>query len=121
MKRGWESVLDQQHLRSELNGMGLVCFIGDGTRPARSYTRHRSWHRVAGPKDGVHIPFHCPVELSPVEVMLAGSNQTVTGLGIKRERSLQLPARMLKENRHYSMPSRQVQMIMPLETDGRCL
>lgn len=84
MKRGWESVLDQQHLRSELNGMGLVCFIGDGTRPARSYTRHRSWHRVAGPKDGVHIPFHCPAELSPVEVMLAGSNQTATGLGIKK-------------------------------------
>jgi len=84
IQRGWETVLDQQHLRSELTRMGLVCFIGDGTRPARLFTRHRSWHRVAGPKDGVHIPFYCPTELSPVEVMLAGSNQTVSGLGIKR-------------------------------------
>ena len=84
MKRGWEAVLDQQHLRSELTDMGLVCFIGDGTRPARSYTRHRSWHRVAGPKEGVHIPFYCPTELSPVEVLLPGSNQTLSGLGIKK-------------------------------------
>lgn len=84
IQRGWETVLDQQHLRSELTRMGLVCFIGDGTRPARLFTRHRSWHRVAGPKDGVHIPFYCPAELSPVEVLLAGSNKTVSGLGIKR-------------------------------------
>jgi len=84
IKHGWEIVYDQQHLRSELPDMGLVCFIGDGTRPARTYTRHRCWHRVAGPKDGVHIPFYCPADLEPVEVLLAGSNRTIAGLGIKR-------------------------------------
>ncbi|HOJ95226.1 MAG TPA: ABC-ATPase domain-containing protein [Methanospirillum sp.] len=84
IKREWEIVYDQQHLRSKLSEMGLVSFIGDGTRPARSYTRYRCWHRVAGPKDGVHIPFNCPVKLEPVEVMLAGSNHTITGLGIHK-------------------------------------
>lgn len=84
IKHGWEIVYDQQHLRSELPEMGLICFIGDGTRPARSYTRHRCWHRVAGPKDGVHIPFYCPADLKPVEAVLAGSNRTITGLGIKQ-------------------------------------
>ena len=84
IRKDWEATTDQQHLRSELHNRGLICFIGDGTRPARSYTRHRSWFRVAGPKEGVHIPFSCPKELDPVEVCLQGSNRTITGLGIRK-------------------------------------
>jgi predicted ABC-class ATPase len=84
LTHSWEAVLDQQHLRCELAAMNLVCFIGDGTRPARTYTRYRSWHRIAGPKDGVHVPFSCPPELTPLEITLAGTNQTITGLGIGR-------------------------------------
>jgi len=76
--------LDQKALRSALPGMGLVAFIADGTRPARRFTRLRCHHRIAGPKDGVHIPFRCPQELDPVEVELAGSGRVVTGLGIRR-------------------------------------
>lgn len=88
LTQGWETVQDQQCLRSYLDKNGYICFIGDGTRPARTYTKHRSWHRVAGPKDGVHIPFYCPVESSPIEITLEGSQKTITGLGIKREEIL---------------------------------
>lgn len=84
IKRHWEAVSDQHHLREELQEKGLVCFIGDGTKPARSYTRHRSWHRVAGPKDGVNIPFYCPKDLFPIEFSLKGSNRSITGLGIRQ-------------------------------------
>jgi predicted ABC-class ATPase len=75
--------LDQKLLRQKLPAMGLVCFIGDGTCPARTFTHFRQHHRVAGPKDGVHIPFVCPEELGPVEVELPASGRTVTGLGIR--------------------------------------
>ncbi|NLV27087.1 MAG: hypothetical protein GXY48_07970 [Methanomicrobiales archaeon] len=84
IKKEWEATHDQQVLRKQLAKIGLVCFIGDGTRPARRYTRHRSWYRIAGPKDGVHVPFYCPTELSPVEIYLKGSNRTITGLGIRK-------------------------------------
>ena len=30
----------------ELPELGLVSFIGDGTRPAREFTRYRCWERV---------------------------------------------------------------------------
>jgi predicted ABC-class ATPase len=75
---------DQKLLRARLPGMGLVCFIGDGSRIARMFTRHRPYFRVAGPKEGVHVPFICPDEASPIEVDLPCSNETVTGLGIGR-------------------------------------
>lgn len=80
--------LDQKLLRARLPSMGLVCFIGDGTLPARSYTRFRQHHRVAGPKGGVHIPFVCPDELGPIEVELPASGRRVAGLGIRRREVL---------------------------------
>lgn len=76
--------LDQKTLRRALPGMGLVTFIADGTRPARRFTRFRGHHRIAGPKEGVHIPFRCPQELDPIEVELEGSGRVVTGLGLRR-------------------------------------
>ncbi len=77
-------VWDQQDLRTRLTSLGLVSFISDGTRPARDITRHRCWYRVAGPKQGVHIPFTCPSALDPVEVEGAGTGATITGLGIRQ-------------------------------------
>lgn len=76
--------VDQKALRRALPGMGLVAFIADGTRPARTFTPLRCHPRIAGPKEGVHIPFRCPAELSPVEVELAGSGRVVTGLALRR-------------------------------------
>lgn len=75
--------LDQKLLREELPALGLVCFIGDGTRPARAFTRFRQHYRIAGPKEGVHVPFSCPEGLGPVEIELPASGRTVTGLGIR--------------------------------------
>ncbi|WP_298669447.1 P-loop domain-containing protein, partial [uncultured Methanofollis sp.] len=80
--------LDQKLLRQDLPALGLVCFIGDGTCPARAFTRFRQHHRVAGPKEGVHIPFVCPEELKPIEVELPASGRTVTGLGIREGEAL---------------------------------
>jgi len=79
-----ELSIDQKALRRALPKMGLVAFIGDGTRPARQFTQFRCHHRIAGPKEGTHIPFRCPLELDPVEVELAGSGRVVTGLGLQR-------------------------------------
>lgn len=76
--------VDQKALRRALPDMGLVAFIADGTRPARRFTRFRCHHRIAGPKEGVHVPFRCPPELDPVEVELAGSGRVVTGLALRR-------------------------------------
>ena len=76
--------VDQKELRRALPRMGLVAFVADGTRPARKFTDLRCHHRIAGPKEGVHIPFCCPPTLDPVEVELAGSGRIVTGLGIRR-------------------------------------
>ncbi len=81
----WEVSVDQKALRAQLPAMGLVSFIADGTRPARRFTPLRCHHRIAGPKEGLHVPFRCPVELEPVEVELAGSGRIVTGLGIRRK------------------------------------
>lgn len=80
--------LDQKALRIRLPEMRLVAFLGDGTRPARAYTPFRQHYRIAGPKDGVHIPFQCPEALEPVEVELQASRRVVTGLGIRRREAL---------------------------------
>ena len=76
--------IDQKELRRALPGMGLVAFIADGTLPARRFTRLRCHPRIAGPKEGVHVPFCCPSELDPVDVERAGSGRVVTGLSIRR-------------------------------------
>ncbi|MDN7025610.1 hypothetical protein FGU65_12030 [Methanoculleus sp. FWC-SCC1] len=75
---------DQKDLRQRLPTLGLVAFVGDGVRPARRFTHLRCHHRIAGSKEGVHVPFSCPKELDPVEVELAGSGRVITGLGIRR-------------------------------------
>ncbi len=76
--------IDQKDLRQRLPELGLVAFVADGVRPARQFTHLRCHHRIAGPKEGVHVPFYCPEELTPVEVELAGSGRVITGLGIRR-------------------------------------
>ena len=75
---------DQKLLRERLLDRGLVCFIGDGSRIARALTRYRPYYRVAGPKIGLHVPFSCPEGAMPIEVDLPCSNETITGLGIRR-------------------------------------
>lgn len=85
--RGWEVSLDQKILRAELPALSLVAFIGDGSRPARSFSRHRCFFRTADGKEGVNIPFACPAGLSPVEVELPVTRERVSGLGI-REREV---------------------------------
>ncbi len=83
LTRGWLSSLDQKGLRRALAPLGLVAFVGDGTRPARDYTRLRCHYRVAGPKPDRHVPFRCPPGLEPVEVELPASGEVATGLGIR--------------------------------------
>jgi hypothetical protein len=85
LEAAWTATLDQQLLREMLPGKGLVSFVGDGSRLARSYTRHRCYFRTAGPKTGTSIPFTSPFELSPVEMDLPAGNRTVTGLGIRKK------------------------------------
>lgn len=84
MTASWEISLDQKLLRDRLFGLGLVAFVGDNSRMARSFTRHRGFFRTAGLKEGVNVPFTCPRELSPVEIDLPATNTRVTGLGIRR-------------------------------------
>lgn len=76
--------IDQKVLRRTLPDMGLVSFIADGTLPARRFTLLRCHHRIAGPKEGLHVPFQCPQNLDPIEIELPGSSKIVTGLGIQR-------------------------------------
>lgn len=85
LEDAWLSALDQQLLRDVLPERGLVSFIGDGSRLARNYTRHRCHFRTAGPKEDVNIPFTCPLELGPCELELPASGRTVTGLGIRKK------------------------------------
>jgi hypothetical protein len=80
----WIAVLDQELLRDRLPDLGLVAFVGDGTRFARACTQYRCYYRTAGPKPGTNIPFSCPVELEPVEIELQASNRVITGLGVRR-------------------------------------
>ncbi|MDD4136909.1 MAG: ABC-ATPase domain-containing protein [Methanoregula sp.] len=84
LEAAWINALDQQLLRERLPSLGLVSFVGDGARLARRCTRYRCFFRTAGPKDGISVPFACPQELLPVELELAASNRTVTGLGIRK-------------------------------------
>ncbi|WP_440950221.1 P-loop domain-containing protein [Methanosphaerula subterraneus] len=87
LEREWINALDQRLLRDRLPALGLVSFIGDGTRPARQCTDARCFFRVAGIKAGVHVPFACPPELEPIEVELPASHQVIAGLGV-REREV---------------------------------
>jgi predicted ABC-class ATPase len=87
LEREWINALDQRLLRDQLPALGLVSFIGDGTRPARQCTDARCFFRVAGIKAGVHVPFTCPPELEPIEVELPASHRVIAGLGI-REREV---------------------------------
>jgi hypothetical protein len=84
LEAAWITALDQQLVRERLPALGLVSFVGDGARLARCCTRYRCFFRTAGPKDGVSVPFFCPEELQPVELELAASGRTVTGLGIRQ-------------------------------------
>lgn len=88
LRAAWLSSLDQKLLRRELPKQGLVSFIGDSSRLARTFTRNRLFFRVAGPKERASIPFCCPRELEPVELELPTSNRTVTGLGIRKREVL---------------------------------
>ena len=85
LRAAWIASLDQKLLRQELPARGLVSFVGDGSRLARSFTQHRPFFRTAGPREGVSIPFACPDELGPVELTLPASGRTVTGLGIQKK------------------------------------
>lgn len=77
------NVINQKELRNSLDELGLVSFIGDNSKPARSYTRIRRHHRIAGPKKGINVEFKTPMELNPIEVELFDGN-VITGLGIKK-------------------------------------
>ncbi|MBP2133465.1 putative ABC-class ATPase [Methanomicrobium sp. W14] len=77
--------LDQKLLRKNLSLAGLVSFIADNTLPARTYTRHRGYFRIAGPGKSSNVPFVCPLELEPVEMELMASGGSVTGLGIRKK------------------------------------
>lgn len=81
----WVASLDQKLIRKELAERGLVSFVGDGSHLARTFTQNRPFFRVAGPREGVSVPFCCPAELDPVELELPASNRTVTGLGIRQQ------------------------------------
>ena len=88
---------DQKRIRAALDSMGLVSFIADGTMPVRSYTKYRTYFRVAGPAlyavrkgnsvtyEHGSVPYECPAELTPVEMELPASGGTVTGLGIRKK------------------------------------
>ncbi|HIQ32910.1 MAG TPA: hypothetical protein EYH55_05480 [Methanothermococcus okinawensis] len=83
LERENTNIVNQKDLRDRLESLGLVAFIGDYSRPARSYTPVRRHFRIAGPKEGVNVPFVTPRELDPVEVELY-DGRTITGLGIKK-------------------------------------
>ncbi|MBQ3684131.1 MAG: hypothetical protein II925_00885, partial [Methanomicrobium sp.] len=88
---------DQKRIRAALDSMGLVSFIADGTMPVRSYTKYRTYFRVAGPAlyavrkgnsvtyEHGSVPYECPSELTPVEMELPASGGVVTGLGIRKK------------------------------------
>lgn len=84
MENMWARSLDQKMLRNILPTLGLVSFVGDGSRPARSFTRHRCFFRLAGLKLGVNVPLYCPQELSPLDIELPDTGECVTGLGIRQ-------------------------------------
>jgi len=77
------NLINQKELRNSLDELGLVSFIADNSKPARSYTRIRRHHRIAGPKKGINVEFKTPMELNPIEVELFDGN-VITGLGIKK-------------------------------------
>lgn len=80
----WELSIDQKTIRRSLPERGLVSFIGDSSRPARCFTELRCHHRIAGPKEGINIPFECPNELTPEEIVSDVTGNCRTGLGIRK-------------------------------------
>ena len=88
LRKEWVNSLDQKLARELLPERGLVSFIGDGSRPARGLTWLRCFHRVAGPKEGISVPFTCPPALDPGELPLPASGGCMTGLGIRRREVL---------------------------------
>ncbi|KAF5062661.1 putative ATPase of the ABC class [anaerobic digester metagenome] len=84
LEAGRISSLDQKGLRRALPSLGLVAFVGDGTLPAREYTRYRCHFRVAGPRGENHVAFRCPEGLNPVEVELPVSGENANGLGLRK-------------------------------------
>ena len=89
--------MDQKLIRASLESKGLVSFIADGTMPVRSYTKYRTYFRVAGPAlytvrrggavtyEHSSVPYECPAELTPVEMELPASGGVITGLGIRKK------------------------------------
>ena len=80
--------IDQKSLRRRLPEEGVITFIADGSLMARKETEVRNHHRIAGPKEGVHIPFVCPETLTPAEFDCEGSGGSVTGFAIRRQEAV---------------------------------
>lgn len=80
--------VDQKSLRRRLPEVGVITFIADGSLMARKETEVRNHYRIAGPKEGVHIPFVCPETLTPTEFDCEGSGGSVTGFAIHRREAV---------------------------------
>lgn len=82
------TAIDQRFLRQRLPGEGVITFIADGSLMARKETEVRNHYRIAGPKEGVHIPFVCPESLTPAEFDCEGSGGSITGFAIRRREAV---------------------------------
>ncbi|WP_423793258.1 P-loop domain-containing protein [Methanocaldococcus indicus] len=78
-----KNIINQKYIRENLDKLGLVCFIGNNSKPARKYTEVRKHYRIAGPKE-INIPFVCPEELNPIEITPKYGKE-IKGLGIKKK------------------------------------
>ncbi|WAI02024.1 P-loop domain-containing protein [Methanogenium organophilum] len=82
------TAIDQKSLRQRLPEEGIITFIADGSLMARKETEVRNHYRIAGPKEGVHIPFFCPETLTPAEFDCEGSGGSLTGFAIRRREAV---------------------------------
>ena len=80
--------IDQKSLRRRLPEEGVITFIADGSLMARKETEVRNHYRIAGPKEGIHIPFVCPENLTPTEFDCEGSGGSITGFAIRRREAV---------------------------------
>ncbi|MDE4907979.1 hypothetical protein L0665_05070 [Methanogenium marinum] len=80
--------IDQKSLRLRLPEEGVISFIADGSLMARKETEVRNHYRIAGPKEGIHIPFVCPETLTPAEFDCEGSGGSITGFAIHRREAV---------------------------------
>lgn len=80
--------VDQKALRRRLPEEGVITFIADGSLMARKETEVRNHYRIAGPKEGVHIPFVCPETLTPTEFDCEGSGGSISGFAIRRREAV---------------------------------